>query len=462
MQTQFMQRRKFLQSAAAQIPAAMLMAAFIESCKKDNSSEIPLNGKKVIIVGAGISGLTAAKRLREKGFEVIVLEAGSQAGGRIRTSAFGSILFDEGPNWIFGDNGNPLKNVAKDAGVSTAIENFENLSIHDKDGKLYTSSVLSSTIGEYNSAVDAVKNSGSLTQSFQTVFNTQNPGKMDNRLWKFLLSSRLEFDAGGDIAALSSQEYDKPEDYNGNDLAVTNGYKKFIDYLSKSIKIEFNKRVTRVSYHNLGVEVNVGADKYEADYVIVSVPLSVLQRNTIAFDPVLADTKIQAINSLKMGVVNKFILQWSKPFWNTTANFLGITPDQKGKFNHFINLNKINPNANALVCFSYGQHAIDSESLSDVQVQTEILDHLKAMYGSANVPAPIRFARTKWAAAPDIFGAASYVPMGARTSAFTTIARNIANRIFFAGEHTDNKRWGTAHAAYSSGLREANRIIALL
>lgn len=457
-----MRRRKFLKSAAAQIPAAMLMAAFIESCKKDNSEDIPLNGKKVIIVGAGISGLSAAKRLREKGFEVVVLEAGAQAGGRIKTTPFGSLLFEEGASWIFGDNGNPLKNLAKDAGANTVIEAFENLSVHDKDGKLYTPAVLSSTISAYNTAVTDVKNAGVLSQTFQTVFNTRNPGKIDDRLWKFLLSTRLEFDAGGDISFLSSLEYEKPEDYNGNDLTVTNGYTRIIDYLAKNIKIEFNKRVTRVAYQNLGVEVNVGADKYEADYVIVTVPLSVLQRNTIVFDPVLPDTKIQAINSLKMGVVNKFILQWSKPFWNNSANFLGITPDQKGKFSYFFNLNKINPNANALVCFSFGQHAIDSEALTDLQVQAEITDHLKAMYGAANVPVPLRFARTKWGASPDIFGAASYVPMGARTSAFTNIARNIANRIFFAGEHTDNKRWGTAHAAYSSGLREANRIVALL
>jgi monoamine oxidase len=445
----------------AQLPATMLFAAIIESCKKEKVKEVPLNGKKVIVVGAGISGLAAAKKLREKGFEVIVLEAGSKAGGRVRSTLVGNVQFDEGASWVFGDNGNPLVSIMEDAGAKTVIENKDIIKVHDMAGKLYPDALLSSTKTEYENAIKVVQNSGVLTQSFQTVFNTLYPGKINDKLWKYFLSSNLEFESGADISRLSSQDYDKPEDYNGNDLLVTNGFIKLIDYLGKGANIKLNTRVTKVGYYDLGVVVNAGAEVFKADYVVVSVPLSVLQRKTIEFDPVLPDQKLLSIDSLKMGVINKFMLQWTKPFWDISANYIDITPDVKGKFNHFLNLHKFIPNSNSLMTFALGQYAIDSESLTDAQVQSEIIGHLKAIYGSS-VPNPTLFARTKWSIEPDILGAYSYIPVGARTSAPLNISRALANRLFFAGEHTDNKRWGTAHAAYSSGIREANKINALL
>ena len=42
-------------------------------------------GKKVIIVGAGISGLTAGYLLKKAGHNVVILEASNRAGGRIQT-----------------------------------------------------------------------------------------------------------------------------------------------------------------------------------------------------------------------------------------------------------------------------------------------------------------------------------------------------------------------------------------
>ncbi|MEJ2194397.1 MAG: protoporphyrinogen oxidase [Ignavibacteriaceae bacterium] len=57
-----------------------------------------MNNKKVIIIGAGISGLTTAYLLHKEGFNVTVLEKNNRVGGSIETVTEGGFLFDRGPN----------------------------------------------------------------------------------------------------------------------------------------------------------------------------------------------------------------------------------------------------------------------------------------------------------------------------------------------------------------------------
>ena len=73
--------------------------------------------KKIVVIGAGIAGLTAAKQLHEQGFSVEILEASDRVGGRVRTNLSAGVCFEEGAGWIHGIDGNPLIDLAKIAGV---------------------------------------------------------------------------------------------------------------------------------------------------------------------------------------------------------------------------------------------------------------------------------------------------------------------------------------------------------
>lgn len=62
-----------------------------------NSNSEPVNvSTPVIVIGAGLAGLTAAKRLKERGMPVRVLEKAEAVGGRVRTDREEGFLFDRG------------------------------------------------------------------------------------------------------------------------------------------------------------------------------------------------------------------------------------------------------------------------------------------------------------------------------------------------------------------------------
>ncbi|HPX41816.1 MAG TPA: FAD-dependent oxidoreductase, partial [Candidatus Hydrogenedentes bacterium] len=61
----------------------------------------------VIVVGAGVSGLTAAKLLRDAGQRVIVLEARGRIGGRTHTERADGWVTDMGASWIHGVDDGP-------------------------------------------------------------------------------------------------------------------------------------------------------------------------------------------------------------------------------------------------------------------------------------------------------------------------------------------------------------------
>lgn len=68
------------------------------------SSTFSSNIHQVIIIGAGISGLSAARHLRKNGVtNIIILEATSKPGGRIQTQVFGKGIIELGAQWIHGE-----------------------------------------------------------------------------------------------------------------------------------------------------------------------------------------------------------------------------------------------------------------------------------------------------------------------------------------------------------------------
>lgn len=453
-----MQRRKFLIHTLTGLPILLLAPSFLaSSCNKEDESEP--NGKSIIIIGAGISGLAAAKKLKEKGFNVTILEAQNKVGGRLRTNRTLGVAFDEGASWIHGTNGNPITKLAQQAGMNTAFTDDESLVCYDINGVLRSDAVFDNAEAELETILSSLKNSGSASQSFETVFNGLHPTKINDRLWKFLLSTYITFDLG-DLDKVSSTLYDEGEEFLGEERISTNGYDTIANYLANGLNIQLKQRVSKIDYSQTKPKITHNGNVTEADYVVVTVPLGVLKSGNIQFVPALPTAKQTAIQKIGMNCVNKFLLTWNTAFWDD-EQYICYTPEIKDKFNYFVNIKKFHPNINGLMTFAYANYARQTETMTDAQIIDEIMIHLRDIYGNS-IPNPTNMVRTKWQTNENSFGAYSFTQVGTEMQHFEDLAEEINDKLFFAGEHTHIDYFSTAHGAYLSGIREADKIIDLI
>uniref|UniRef100_A0A8D2B1E4 Spermine oxidase n=1 Tax=Sciurus vulgaris TaxID=55149 RepID=A0A8D2B1E4_SCIVU len=119
----------------------------MQSCESSgDSADDPLSRglrrrgqPRVVVIGAGLAGLAAAKALLEQGFtDVTVLEASSRIGGRVQSVKLGHATFELGATWIHGSQGNPIYHLAEANGLLEETTDGERsvgrISLYSKNG----------------------------------------------------------------------------------------------------------------------------------------------------------------------------------------------------------------------------------------------------------------------------------------------------------------------------------------
>ena len=456
-----MERRELLRKIALGTSGTILLPSFLSSCGNDDDDIAPVNtDKSVIVIGAGISGIAAAKMLKDKGFKnIIVLEGSNRMGGRIWTDNSGSIPIDLGASWIHGkDGGNPITAIAQNANASTFITDDDKIKIYDTDGSLYTDGGIDTADATYDSYLSQITAQGDVNKSFEEVLLEINSNALNDRLIKYQLSAYTEFDSGADITDLSSLYHDNDEKYPGADLLMTNGYIKVVAYLAEGLDIRYNQKVSEIDYAETQTKITTNQGNFNADFVVVSVPLGVLKKGIINFSPVLSAAKHTALSRMAMGTNNKVALFFEEAFWDTSSHYIGFTPETKGKYNYFLNFRAFSDN-NVLMTFAFGGYGVAMEQNNEAQITADIMEHLTAIYGAANVKQPTKVLITNWDSNPLAHGAYTYIPKGASPADLDEIAAQIDDKIFFAGEHTTEDYIGTVHGAYLTGNWAAEAII---
>jgi len=452
-----MNRRSFLQKTALSLPILTATPSLFTSCQEEKITPI-MTDKKIIIIGAGIAGLSAANYFKTRNIDITILEAQNQVGGRLKTQRNNDIPFDKGASWIHGDNKNPITNLAKASGTNLFETDDDQVKVYDIDGTQYSDSVLDKAENEYNKILENL--GGDQNQSFETIFYQKYPHYQSNRLWTYQLSAYLEFDTGADISELSSLDFYDDEEFSGRELLVTNGYDTIVNYMIQGIDIKTNTKIIEINYLADKTIILTENQTFEADFILLTVPLGVLKKKVISFVPTLPNPKQQAIEKLQMGVINKFLCVWDSAFWETDLQYIGLTPKTKGKFNYFLNYRKFSE-INALMTFTFGNYSLLTEKMSDAEIIAEIMAHLKIIYGN-NIPEPTQLLRTKWSSDEFTWGSYSFTPKGTRSTDYDVLTEAVEDKLFFAGEHTSRDYRGTVHGAFISGEREAKKIIELL
>lgn len=420
-------------------------------------SQAATNTADVIVIGAGMSGLSAAQELQRLGVgQVIVLEARNRVGGRIHShKTTGGKVVDLGASWIHGVRKNPVARLAKRHAIATLATDYENVQVMNVDDEdlLYR---LGEKFENFVYKFDQ-QTIGSLYQQFVDKF------QLDNRLQRYLryyINAYFEHESGADINDLSAESFEIGEEFGGGDVVFPGGYGQLIDVLADGVDIRLNQVVSEVDYSGEGVTVTTtDGQEFFAKDVISTLPLGVLKAGTVAFIPELPGAKQQAIEVLQMGVLDKVYIQFAEAFWADQApeELLGYVSEDGLQWSETLNLRAYTREP-ALLMFNSSQYAKALEQQSDSQVKAAALAALSEMFGP--VPEPEQVIVTRWYQDPFSHGSYSYLPAGESDKQYSKLAKPIEGKLYFAGEASSSDYPATVHGAYLSGVRAAKQLVA--
>lgn len=433
----------------------------------------------VIIIGAGVAGLTAAQRLKAAGFEVKVLEARDRVGGRVHTStnSAGTTL-DLGAGWIHG-NWAEFEALVASMNLTTANTDFTKMTYFRTSGPptVVTQSIwddmkakLADCVGwnaiwhprrTMQTVVDIHYATGGFfpySQGFITNFTTAAiDTEFANTASNIPAESAMEVvpfpnDRTAWDAFWTSSEADN--------TAFPQGYSQVAENLAQGLDIRLNEPALVIDYSGSGVTVNTHVGPYTADHVIVTVPIGVLKSGSPAFMPALPQVKRDAIGRLGSGLLNKVLLEFAPgtQFWPASQCVLGTSSGTRGAFSTFINLQSVTGKP-VLLGWLVGDAAVAREAWTDEQIKDEAMARLRATV-HPSAPEPISVKVTRWGQDPYARGSYS-------TFTTTTLLGDRAllrepvggNRVLFAGEATLDSGFAQVPGAYTSGKREADRLI---
>jgi monoamine oxidase len=453
-------RKKFLKNSISAVIAASI-PTWLSAC--NDTIQIVDDEMKakspIVIIGGGMSGLAAAKRLVERGFSnITILEARDRIGGRIFTDRSLGFPVDMGASWIHGSNGdNPITPIAKAANATTFVTDDESLVVYNEDGKQIAESIMDGYFTQYNNLLKKIKSKSNSSKSIKNIIQDIDNQLLRDLKMQYQLSSYMEFDAGGDISELSSVDWDSDENFSGNDVLFPNGYDELLNYLAKGISIEKNTIVQNIDYQGNDIILKTNQGNKKAKYVVCTLPLGVLQSGKITFTPALPTSITAAIQNLKVGNVNKVAFLFDTCFWDKNVQYIGYTSKEKGAYSYIMNITKFLPNTNMLMTFGFGNYGKTIDNQSVMQVTNDFMAVLKKIYGNS-IPNPTKVLISNWGGEEFSKGSYSFANVGSSASDFSAFATPVDTKLFFAGEHSSLEYRGTVHGAYLSGVRAADAI----
>lgn len=403
----------------------------------------------VLVIGAGMAGLSAARDLASQGYPVSLLEARDRIGGRVWTSSKFGYPTDLGASWIEGAEDNPIKELADEHEVRLK---------KDDEEWIYYNTLGKDVTKEVREVREQLRDELGDTENERISVKAGIPGEGVPREYLYAFYNDLEGDSGADVENWAWSEWDRDSDFEGDSYFFPDGYGRLTEALAQGLTIHTNQAVSAIAQDGEGVSVSTHAGKtFQADRVIVTLPLGVLKSGRVRFTPALPAAKQEAIAALGMGLLDKVLLEFPEPFWPLEMTNFGFASERRGEFPETLNGLVISGKP-YLMTFVAGSVARRLEALSDSEVVGRVREVYAHMFG-VEIPKPSNQLVTRWATDPWSLGSYSYQPVGVTEDARQTLAAPF-DRVFFAGEATIAEHFATVHGAYISGRRAAAAIAA--
>ncbi|GAA6010937.1 hypothetical protein JCM11491_004609 [Sporobolomyces phaffii] len=465
----------------------------------------------VIIIGAGLSALQAARTLLSRAqVDVVLLEARNRIGGRALTDyshSHSGVAVDLGCSMIHGYyEGNPARDLVSDLGIDVHIPSSDdpNGLVLARDGPLTradaTSLFAASTQMAFRPEPKTHKTQSVAAALFPTLV------AKDERL--VAIARTAEVGAGIPLELTSAKWTGFEQGVHGTDAFPDGGYSRVVDRLAEEVqanggRIRLDTPVVAVEDlgpDGGGIRVTTrDGETRTARRVLSTIPLSVLQKSPPRFTPSLSPAFLAAARRTVVGNLEKVVLTYPHAWWpNPTAHgsylLLPVAtdpapaPDSLERLFEQTTIPVVNfcriaksPHP-TLLAYLGATAAVHLAKYSPEEISTALDAYLvrRLVPGTTTtttrtrtVPEPVHTAVTTWHSDPYSQGATSSPTTVASTDDdedeeatpldFITLSRPEWDaRLLFAGEHTDLDNHGSVAGALISGKREADRIRCLL
>ncbi len=282
-----MSRREFF-TAATSVVGGGLAAACTPAHRP------PPDAKSVLVVGAGMAGLAAARSMADAGWPVRVIEARDRIGGRVYTNRDWGVPLEMGASWISGMSDNPLMELAQKAQsqlIPTDYYGWAKLAVEPQLQPLsYDPESWRTFVQRARDRVDG----GSLGAAVDAAARGEELSDSDRAQLSFYLTTEIADEYAADPNQLSAMTFDDSEYAGGEQDVVANGYDALPRLLANGLEIALNTPVTAIVRRDDSVVVQAGNRSFAGSAAIVTVPLGVLKSGAIAFDPPLpTDTSMR-------------------------------------------------------------------------------------------------------------------------------------------------------------------------
>ncbi|HET7785943.1 MAG TPA: NAD(P)/FAD-dependent oxidoreductase [Myxococcales bacterium] len=393
----------------------------------------------VVVIGAGVAGLAAARELRLRGLSVAVLEARDRIGGRVHTlrPEGWPLPVEAGAEFVHGRPPSLLP-LAKEA--------RELRGGHFLTGLLRRDELWRSTMEKLGSLpASREKSVQAALRSLRFRLRTSaEERKLAAEFLEGFNAARLDKASAKAIA----QQAEAAERIGGDRIArLPRGYDVVPRRLARGTPVLLGAQVREVRWTSAGVTAVGRGAVWQARRAVVTLPLGVLQARAVRFEPPLPPWKERAIDALAMGPVVKVVLLFDRPRWPEDLVFLHARGEAVPTF-----WRPLPSRAPALVGWAASR---DAQALGRRDKVAAAVRSLSAALGER--VRPRRALVFDWQEDALARGAYSWVPVGAMKA-----QRDLARRVgplHFAGEATHFEgACGTVHGAIETGLRAAGEI----
>jgi monoamine oxidase len=424
------------------------------------------NTYDVVVVGAGMAGLTAARTLAEAGQKVLVVEAQDRIGGRIWTRHVGDEAIELGAEFI---HGRPpeLWALIDEAGLETYERDGSQVCFEDD-----TLSDCNGAMEDLFAPLEKLKDFGGSDMSFAEYLNReQTPMEKRGRIIGYVEGFNAADHREVSVAALGAQQ--KAEDATGSDhnYRLRGGYDQLPRYLSERItefggKVLTGTPVKEIRWEQGWVEVVSDLWSFRAPHAVVTLPLAVLQRSKVKIVP-SPHRILEAAERLRMGQARRFTLLFAEKFWEALPPQPALKLKEMSFLFAFTEMPPVWWTAHPEPSYTItgwvgGPRSAALTGLNAKTLGEKACATLARIFGlrKQRIHGLLKGCYTHdWQLDRFSLGAYSYVATGG-LDASRQMTEPVADTLFFAGEHTDiTGHWGTVHAAMRSGLRAAEQVL---